>query len=193
MRAHPAVEVQGQAAKVFVTRADFTILKLKDVTADGQSDAIIECVIPPDIDPPFPLQIEKKVQVTGKFGIFSKASAYRIEVDDENNITQVTERSPQVQTTPNGYQKCGWRCEHPYQLCSICYDAQVEHEGIVVGTVMRYFDRGLQIFLHSGNMKLSFGVNIIGRADIALLNSEGNPCRHCRVQTNWVLMMERWE
>ena len=174
LRDHPAVEVQGQAAKVFVTRADYTILKLKDVTADGQSDAIIECVIPPDIDPPFPLQIEKKVQVTGKFGIFSKASAYRIEVDDENNITQVTERSPQVQTTPNGCQKCGWRCEHPYQLCSICYYAQVEHEGIVVGTVMRYFERFAN-FSTQREYEIRFGVNIIGRADIALLNSEGNP------------------
>jgi O-acetyl-ADP-ribose deacetylase (regulator of RNase III) len=171
---HPTVKVQGQIAKVFVTPADYTILKLKDVTANGQSDAIIECVIPPDIDPPFPLQIEKKVQVTGKFGIFSKASAYRIEVGDENNITQVTERSTQVQTTPNECQKCGLRCEGSYQLCSICHYAQIEHEGVVVGAVMRYLER-FSNFSTQREYEVRFGVNIIGRADVALLNSEGNP------------------
>ena len=170
------VEVQGKIAKVFVSEADYTILKLKDVTPDEQVNEVIECVLLPGIDPPFPLQQGERITVEGKFGTFSKVSAYRIEVEDANNITHVTEQSAQVQTTPNECQKCKQRCEQPFTLCPICHYAQVHHEGIVVGAVVRYFEAPRFVnFSIEREYRIQLGANKEGRADIALLNSEKNP------------------
>ncbi len=165
---------------------NYTILKLKDTTADGESDDRIECVIPPEIDLPFPLEIGERVNVKGQLGIFERASAYRIEIDDTNNITKVTEPPTQMQTTSNECPNCGQRCEDSYQLCSICHYAQVDHEGIVVGAVMRYFDTPkFANFSTKREYEIRFGAggNIVGRADVVLLNSEENPvaiteCKH---------------
>ena len=46
-------EVQGEISEVFITGANFTILKLKDATPSQQSTEIIECVVPPKISPSF--------------------------------------------------------------------------------------------------------------------------------------------
>ena len=176
LQSHSVVKVQGEIAKVFVSEADYTILKLKDVTPDEQVNEVIECVLLPGIDPPFPLQQGERITVEGKFGTFSKVSAYRIEVKDANNITHVTEQSTQVQTTPNECQKCKQRCEQPFTLCPICHYAQVHHEGIVVGAVVRYFEAPRFVnFSIEREYRIQFGANKEGRADIALLNSEKNP------------------
>ena len=172
----PTVEVQGEIAKVFVTIAGFTILKLKGVTMDEQANEVIECVIPPGVDPPFPLQQGERITVEGKFGTFLKVSAYRIEVEDANNITQVTEQPTQVQTASNECHECRQRCEQPFTLCSICHYAQVHHEGIVVGAVVRYFEAPRFVnFSIEREYRIQFGANKEGRADIALLNSENKP------------------
>lgn len=173
----PPVRVQGEIAKVFVI-GQYTILKLKNVTADEEDNEVIECVLLPGIAPSFPLQQGGRITVEGKFGIFLQASAYRIEVEDANNITQVTEQPTQVQTTPNECQKCRQRCEQSFTLCPICHYAQVHHEGIVVGAVMRYFDSPrFSNFSTQREYEIRFGSggNIIGRADVALLNNERNP------------------
>ena len=35
--------------------------------------------------------------------------------------------------------ECGQQRNFRYNLCSICYYASLQHEGIVVGAVLRYF------------------------------------------------------
>ena len=176
LKKYSPVKVQGEIVKVFVSEARFTILKLQDVAPGEQVNEVIECVLLPGIDPPFPLQQGERITVEGEFGTFLKVSAYRIEVEDVNNIKQVTEQPIQGQTTPNECQKCKQRCEQPFTLCPICYYAQVHHEGIVVGAVTRYFDSPrFSNFSTQREYEIRFGVNIIGRADVALLNSEGNP------------------
>ena len=185
LKAHSS-EVQGEIFRVFGTPANYTILKLKNITVDGQFDDILECTLPPEVDPPFPIETGKRVRVSGRLEIFAKASAYRIKISDASNIEQVTEQPTQVQTTSNECPNCGQRCEDSYQLCSICHYAQVDHEGIVVGAVTRYFDTPkFASFSTQREYKICFGSGgrIIGRADIALLNSEGNPvaiaeCKH---------------
>ena len=178
LRVHTG-SVQGIIAKVFRTPTNYTILTLKDINADGQSDDIIECVFPQGINPRFPLQRGERVQVIGKFGTFSRTGAYRIEIDKANKITQVTKPPGPGKTTRNQCEEC-----HQYfsklqdQLCHICYNARLSSEGIVVGAVMRYFDAPkFANFSTKREYEIRFGSggNIIGRADIALLNNEGNP------------------
>ena len=139
LRTHSG-EVQGEISEVFVTPADFTIFKLKDITVGGPSDDIIECALPPEVDPPFPLEIGGRVHVEGRFGIFASAGAYRIEIDDANNITQIPEQSTQRSLTLQECLECHQRFNSlREQLCHICYDAHRTSEGIVVGAVIRYF------------------------------------------------------
>ena len=170
-------EVQGEISEVFVTPTDFTIFKLKDVTVDGPSDDMIECALPPEIDPPFPLEIGERVHVKGQFGIFANASAYRIEIDDANSIAQVTGQPTQRPLTLNECQKCHQRFNNlREQLCHICYDAHLISEGIVVGAVIRYFTAPrFANFSIQREYPIKFGANIEGRADVGLMNGEGEP------------------
>ncbi len=171
--------VQGIISKVFRTRANYTILKLKDINADGQPDDIIECVIPPGINPPIPLQRGERVQVIGKFGTFSRTSAYRIEIQNADDIKQVTEKPKKRKPAVNKCKECHQHFSKlQEQLCHICYNASQTSEGIVVGAVMRYFDTPkFASFSTKREYEIRFGAggNIIGRADVVLLNSEKNP------------------
>ena len=171
--------VQGIISKVFRTRANYTILKLKDINADGQTDEIIECVLPPGINPPFSFQRGERVQVIGKFGTFSRTSVYRIEIDNADNIRQVTEKLKKRKPTLNKCKECHQHFSKLQdQLCHICYAASQTSEGIVVGAVARYFDTPkFASFSTKREYEIRFGANgnIVGRADVALLNSEGNP------------------
>ena len=166
-------EVQGEITEVFETSAGYTILKLKDVTADEQVNDIIECVLKPKIDPPFFLQQGERITVKGKFGTFTAAGTYRIVIDNPNSLSKWL--IPRKQTL-NKCQECGQHCEQRFTLCPICYYAQVHHEGIVVGAVMRYFDLPrFANFSTKREYRIKWGAHKEGRADIALLNSEGNP------------------
>ena len=167
-------EVQGEISEVFVTPADFTIFKLKDVTVDGPSDDIIECALPPEVDPSFPLEIGKRVHVKGQFQIFANASAYQIAIDDADNIIQVTGQPTQNPSTLNECQGCHQRFNNlRQQFCRICYDAHLTAEGIVVGAVIRYFNASrFENFSIQREYPIRFGANVRGRADVVLLNSQ---------------------
>ena len=174
IQSHSVVEVQGEIAEFFVSEARFTILKLKDVALDEQVNEVIECVLPPEIDPPFPLQQGDSITVKGKFDIFRRASTYRIVIDSRNGLRK---RSVPKQQTPNKCQECCQRFNNlQKQLCAICYDAHLTSEGIVVGAVMRYFHSPrFANFSTKREYRIKWGTHKEGRADIALLNSEGNP------------------
>lgn len=165
--------VQGIISKIFRTHANYTILKLKDETYEGQPDDIIECVFPPGINPPFPLQIGERVQVIGKFGTFSRTGAYRIEIDNANNITQVTEKLKKRKPALNQCKECHQHFSKLQdQLCHICYYANLTYEGIVVGAVLRYFKSPrFPNFATEREYEIRFGANIRGRADIALFKN----------------------
>ena len=166
------VEVQGEIAKVFVTTAGYTILKLKDVTTDGRVNKVIECALLPGIAPPFRLQQGNRITVSGKFGIFANASAYRIEIDDGNNIQPMAVAAPLNEC--QGCHQCFRNLQD--QLCHVCYYARLTYEGIVVGAVQRYFDAPrFASFSTKRELEIQFGGGIRGRADIALLNSGGRP------------------
>ena len=169
----PPIEIQGEIAEVFKSGTGYTILKLKDVTMDEQVNEIIECKLPREIDPPFRLCRGERITVEGKLGTFTDASTYQINIDNSNGLRKWSVPGPPL---PNTCQECGQLCEQRYPLCPICYYAQVYYEGIVVGAVMRYFDSPrFANFATQREYEIRFGVNIMGRADVVLLNSEGNP------------------
>lgn len=174
LQSHSVVEVQGEIADFFESEAHYTILKLKDVTMDEQVNQVINCVLPPEIDPPFPLLQGDEITVKGKFDIFRRASTYRIVIDNPNRLRK---RSIPRQQTPNKCQECCQRFNNlQKQLCPICYDAHLTSEGIVVGAVMRYFNSPrFANFSTKREYRIKWGAHKEGRADIALLNSEGNP------------------
>ena len=166
-------QVQGKIAKVFITPTDYTILNLKDITADEQTNDIIECALLPGTDSPFSLQQGDVITVEGKFDIFAPICAYRITIDNPNVLRRL---SPvQGQQTSNECQECGQRCEQGHQFCPMCHYTLLDHEGIVVGAVVRYFNTSrFANFSIQREHLIKFGTNE-GRADVGLLNSKGNP------------------
>ena len=172
LREVPPVEVQGEIAEVFETSAGFTILKLKDVTLDEQVNEVIECTLDREIDSPFPLRQGEPVTAEGRFDIFRSASTYRIFIDNPNGL-----RKWAAPIKQNKCQRCNQYFKNlQKQLCAICYDAHLTSEGIVVGAVMRYFHSPrFANFSTKREYRIKWGTHKEGRADIALLNSEGNP------------------
>ncbi len=163
-------EVQGEISEVFITGANFTILKLKDATPSQQSTEIIECVVPPKISPSFSLQKGERVHVKGQFGIFSNTSTYRIMIGNENDIKQVIGKVVSGQTTPNECRECHQRFNNlKEQLCATCYDVRRTSEGIVVGAVMRYFNAPrFSNFTSRREYPILLIGTIEGRADVVL-------------------------
>ncbi|MDE0636341.1 MAG: exodeoxyribonuclease VII large subunit [Candidatus Poribacteria bacterium] len=167
LKTHSA-EVQGKISEIYPAPSGFTIFKLKDETAHRQDDNIIECVLPRGIESPFSLEKGERVRVSGQLGIFASTRAYRINIDDPNNIEQVTE-----QPTLNECQECHQRFNNLRdQLCPICYDASLTSEGIVIGAVVRYFSgHKFSGFSTERERRIPFGANV-GRADVVLRDSE---------------------
>ena len=67
--------------------------------------------------------------------------------------------------------ECGQQRSPEYELCTICYYASVLHEGIVVGTVLRYF-KEFEGFSIEREYKIQIGSSPC-RADVVLCNREG--------------------
>ena len=155
--------IQGEISDVNHARNGNVYFALKD---PGK-----KCVIPPPaIDTPFALETGKRVHVSGPFEIFTPKSSYQINIGN-GNIT------PLVEPSTNECRNCRQRFSNLQdQLCHICYDANLTSEGIVVGAVMRYFE-SFANFSTQREYKIRFGAggNIIGRADVALLNNDENP------------------
>ena len=166
----PTGHVQGKIVKVFVTPAGYTILNLKDITADEQTNAIIECALLPGTDSSFSLQQGDRITVEGEFDIFAAICAYRITIDNPNGLRRLP--PVQEQQTPNECQECGQHCERGHQFCPMCYYALLNHEGIVIGAVVRYFNTSrFANFSTQREYPILFGTNQ-GRADVGLLNNE---------------------
>jgi len=69
--------------------------------------------------------------------------------------------------------RCGKKPISPhYELCPTCYYAEVTHEGIVVGAVLRYFTESK---FERFSTEREYGIQIGSfscRADVVLLNSD---------------------
>ena len=171
-------EVQGEISDVYEAGTGWTNFQLKDATTGGTPSNIVECSLPPSIANtlPFPLREGEEISVKGEFKIFPVRNAYQIAINNTADINQVTD--PLTERSTSCCNECRQQHDTDYELCSTCHYAQVNHEGIVVGAVMRYFDTPkFENFSTKREYEICFGAggNIIGRADVVLLNSEGNP------------------
>lgn len=69
--------------------------------------------------------------------------------------------------------KCGESCPSQYDLCSTCYYATLQNEGIVVGAVLRYFDSSrFESFFTEREYRIQIGASP-RRADVVLCNARG--------------------
>ena len=72
-------------------------------------------------------------------------------------------------------QKCGQPCDRSYNLCTTCHYADIEHEGIVVGAVLRYFSSAkFERFSTKREYKIQIGSSLC-RADVVLRDRAGKP------------------
>lgn len=181
-------EVQGQIADIYYANTGWTNFKLKTVTADEAPDNIIECSLPPSIanNVTFPLAEGEEISVKGRFQIFSARNAYQIVINNTIDIERVPDSL--AETSTSRCNVCGQHHDTGYQLCPMCHYAQVEHEGIVVGAVERYFGNFNNFSIQREYPILLIGT-IRGRADVALLDSNENltaiaECKRIRYDGN---------
>ncbi len=174
-------EGQGQISDIYEANTGWTNFKLKTATANETLSNSIECSLPPSIanNLPFPLTEGEEVSVKGNFKIFSARNTYQIIINNSADIVRV----PEVLADPpiTRCNQCNQCHDTNYELCPMCHYAQVEHEGIVVGAVMRYFNR-FKDFSTKQEYPIQFGAKQ-GRADVVLKDSKNKlsviaECKH---------------
>ncbi len=166
------IQVQGEIAEVFNLRNSGTILKVKNFPDGGPPDDLIEFALPRKVVTKlsFLPAIGDEVQAKGKFHIFPKKSVYQIAIYEPADIIRIGEDNPVDGQEPPSSQcgECGQPSEPSYPLCSMCYYAQLENEGIVVGSVLRYLkSSGLEAFSATREYRIQMGSNN-RRADVVL-------------------------
>lgn len=169
-----SIQVQGEIAKVVNLGKSGTILNVRNSHAGGTSDDLIEFALPPWVATrlSFPATEGDRVRADGQFGIFTQRSVYQIKIRDAANINADEADGTQEQASPQ-CRECGETCDQQYELCGMCYHALLEHEGIVVGAVLRYLKTaGLEAFSISREHRIRMGSNN-RRADVVLCR-EGN-------------------
>lgn len=166
------IQVQGEIAEVVDLGNRGTILNVKNFPDGGTSDDLIEFALPWKVVTKlsFLPKIGDEVQAKGKFHIFPKKSVYQIVIyepanisaDGEANLLTVREQPlPQCR-------ECGEPRRPQHELCGMCHHALLEHEGIVVGSVLRYLkSSGLEAFSATREYRIQMGSNN-RRADVVL-------------------------
>jgi competence ComEA-like helix-hairpin-helix protein len=171
--ANPSFEAQGQILDIYEADTGWVNFKIKNATTDEIPNDIIECSLPPSIanNLAFPLTEGEEVNVKGNFKIFSARNTYQIIINNPADIVRV----PEVLADPpiTRCNQCNQSHDTNYELCPMCHYAQLEHEGIVVGSVMRYFEKFTN-FSTQREYSIRLIGTIKGRADVVLLNSQGN-------------------
>lgn len=181
-------EAQGQISDIYEADNGWGNFKIKNAATDGIPNDIIECSLPPSIanNLTFPLTEGEEVSVKGNFKIFSVRNTYQIVINRTIDIQRVSDSL--AETSTSRCNVCGQYHDTGYQLCTMCHYAQVEHEGIVVGAVMRYFEKFTN-FSTQREYSIRLIGTIRGRADVVLLDSQGNlaviaECKRIRYDGN---------
>ncbi len=153
----------------------------------GTPDDLIEFALPKWVATSLSFSATEggRVRANGRFGIFAQRSVYQIKIyapanisADEANGTVTVQEQPSPQC-----RECGEPRHPQYELCDMCHYALLEHEGIVVGTVLRYLKTaGLEGFSTSREYRIQMGSNN-RRADVVLCregNSTPNVIAECK-------------
>ena len=171
------VQVHGRISSKFTNfkSAGFTLLHLKNANFNKQIDGeMIECSIPPGIDPGIVLTRGSDVCVRGQINIFQKASVYQIMIANANDIMS----GPSLERCKcSGCKSCrplGAKCNQThdpeYELCSPCYAVSPDHEKRVEEAVETYF---FNLKVKGFSPKTQHGIQIGSEnriADVVLTN-----------------------
>lgn len=166
------IQVQGEIAKVVNLGSRGTVLKVKNFPDGGQSDDLIEFALPTWVATTLSFSATEGngVHANGQFGIFTQRSVYQIKIYDSANISADGEANPltvREQPLPQ-CRECGEPRRPQHELCGMCHHALLEHEGIVVGSVLRYLkSSGLEAFSATREYRIQMGSNN-RRADVVL-------------------------
>lgn len=164
------IQVQGEIAEVVDLGNSGTVLNVKNFPDGGTSDDLIEFALPAWVATSFSATEGSRVCANGQFGIFTQRSVYQIKIYDSANISADGEANPltvREQPLPQ-CRECGEPRRPQHELCGMCHHALLEHEGIVVGSVLRYLkSSGLEAFSATREYRIQMGSNN-RRADVVL-------------------------
>lgn len=164
------IQVQGEIAEVVDLENRGTVLNVKNFPDGGTSDDLIEFALPAWVATSFSATEGSRVCANGQFGIFTQRSVYQIKIYDSANISADGEANlltVREQPLPQ-CRECGEPRRPQHELCGMCHHALLEHEGIVVGSVLRYLkSSGLEAFSATREYRIQMGSNN-RRADVVL-------------------------
>ena len=166
------IQVQGEIAEVVDLGNRGTILKIKNFPDGGPSDDLIEFALPWKVATTLSFSATEgnRVRANGQFGIFNQRSVYQIKIYDSANISADGEANlltVREQPLPQ-CRECGEPRRPQHKLCGMCHHALLEHEGIVVGSVLRYLkSSGPEAFSATREYRIQMGSNN-RRADVVL-------------------------
>lgn len=164
------IQVQGEIAEVVDLGNSGTVLNVKNFPDGGPSDDLIEFALPAWVATSFSATEGSRVCANGQFGIFTQRSVYQIKIYDSANISADGADSTftvREQPLPQ-CRECGEPRRPQHELCGMCHHALLEHEGIVVGSVLRYLkSSGLEAFSATREYRIQMGSNN-RRADVVL-------------------------
>ena len=164
------IQVQGEIAEVVDLGNSGTVLNVKNFPDGGTSDDLIEFALPAWVATSFSATEGSRVCANGQFGIFTQRSVYQIKIYDSANISADGEANlltVREQPLPQ-CRECGEPRRPQHKLCGMCHHALLEHEGIVVGSVLRYLkSSGPEAFSATREYRIQMGSNN-RRADVVL-------------------------
>ena len=169
------VQVQ---AKISSINPPGTLLNLEDANSNGE---MIECAIPPGINPNIDLNLGDDVRVRGPIDIFRNLSRYQIRIENADDIMS----SPSLERCQcSGCESCrplDAECNQTrnsqYELCSSCYEISPDHEEKVERAVETYFSELQELQVRGFSPKTQHGIQIGYRsciADVVLTNENGS-------------------
>ena len=188
------VQVHGKISSIHQV-AGFTLLYLENANFNKQIDGeMIECAIPPGIDPGIVLTSGNDVCVRGQIDIFQKASVYQIIIANADDIMpgsslEGCQCSGCKSCQPLGA-KCNQTCNPQYELCSACYAISPDREEKVEKAVKAYFSA---LNVNGFSSKTQHGIQIGSEnriADVVLTNENGSfaaiaECKGGRICRRW--------
>ena len=169
------VQVQAKISSI-AQLGRFKLLDLKDANSNRWTDGeMIECAIPPGINPRIPPNVGDDVWVRGEIKIFPGASRYQIKIANADDIMSGSrlERCKCL-----GCESCrllDGRCNNKtlnpqYELCPSCYAISPDREAEVEKAVETYFsDLKVSGFSPKTQQTIKIGAKL-GRVDVVLTN-----------------------
>ena len=174
------VQVQGKISFID-QKGGFTLLRLKDANFNKWTDGeMIECAIPPGINPKIALNLNDDVCVRGQIDIFQKASQYQIIIANADDMMPGFSlkrcKCPGCKSCQRSRDniQCDQSRKAQHELCSPCYAISPDNEKRVEEAVETYFSN---LKVKEFSPKTQHGIQIGSEnriADVVLADQNGS-------------------